>query len=455
VSGATSAKGRVLVVDDDPALVQTLAEGLHDRGYDAVGVASSSEAVARLAESFDALVTDLRMPGVDGLGLLAVSRRDAPERPVIVMTAHGAVDSAIESIRRGAYHYLTKPFKVEELGLFVDRAVEEARLRRETRTLRRTVKETFSLDQVIGGSAGMRDVCDMVRRICDARVPVLVLGETGTGKGLIARALHGQSDRSERPFVTVSCAALPENLLESELFGHVRGAFTGASSDKRGLLEEAEGGTVFLDEIAELPLPLQAKLLDVLERRVIRAVGSNRERPIDVGIVAATHRNLGAQAAAGRFRQDLLFRLDVVSIDLPPLRQRRGDIPLLAPQFLERARARYPRAIATTLGADALDALVAYAWPGNVRELENVMDRVALLGTRSEVSVDDLPPSVRSRSTGGAAITAFSGPIVPLVEVERRYAAWALEQMEGRKLATADKLDIDRKTLAKLLGDPG
>jgi two-component system response regulator HydG len=443
-------KGRVLVVDDDPALVQTLADGLADLGYDAEGASSGNEAARRTGESFDALVTDLRMPGVDGLGLLALSRRDAPERPVIVMTAHGAVDSAIESIRRGAYHYLTKPFKVEELGLFVEKAIDEARLRRETRALRRTVKEAFSLDNVIGASGGMRDVCELVRRVCDAQVHVLVLGETGTGKGLVARALHGHGDRADRPFVTVSCAALPENLLESELFGHTRGAFTGASADRRGLLEEAEGGTVFLDEIGEVPLALQAKLLDVIERRVIRPVGSNRERPIDVRFVAATHRNLAAQVAAGQFRQDLLFRLDVVSIDIPPLRQRKADIPLLAARFLERARAKHPRVVAATFHKDAIDALTSYSWPGNVRELENMVDRVALLGTSAEITPADLPPSVASRSAPGAA---FSGPIVPLVEVERRYAAWALEQMEGRKLATAEKLDVDRKTLAKLLGD--
>ncbi|MGH7437173.1 MAG: sigma-54-dependent transcriptional regulator [Polyangiaceae bacterium] len=450
----TASKRRVLVVDDDPELARTLAEGLEDLGYEAVAVPSSAEANGRLAEPFDALVTDLRMPGLDGLGLLAASRRVAPERPVIVMTAHGAVDSAIESIRRGAYHYLTKPFKVEELGLFVDRAVDEARLRREAQVLRRTVRESFSFDRVIGSTGGLREVCDLVRRICDAQVPVLVLGETGSGKGVIARALHAHGGRSEKPFVTVSCAAIPENLLESELFGHARGAFTGASTDRRGLLEEADGGTVFLDEIGELPLTLQAKLLDFVERRVVRPVGSNRERAIDTGIIAATHRNLGAQVAVGQFRQDLLFRLDVVSIELPPLRQRKADIPLLAAWFLERARAKHPRAVALKLGKGALDALSTYSWPGNVRELENMMDRVALLGSTSEVTVVDLPASVsESRAASGVEGIAFSGPVRTLVEIERRYAAWALDQMEGRKLATAEKLDVDRKTLAKLLGD--
>jgi two-component system response regulator HydG len=450
----TTSRARVLVVDDDSALVETLAEGLGDLGYEAVGVASSGEAARRMAEPFDAMVTDLRMPGVDGLDLLAASRRDAPERPVIVMTAHGAVDSAIESIRRGAYHYLTKPFKVEELGLFVRRALDEARLRREARTLRRAVRQGHSLDNVIGGAGGLREVCEMVRLVSDAQVPVLVLGETGTGKGVIARALHGQGDRADRPFVTVSCAALPENLLESELFGHTRGAFTGATSERRGLFEEADGGTLFLDEVGEVPPALQAKLLDVIERRVIRPIGANRERAIDVRLIAATHRNLAAQVAAGLFRQDLLFRIDVVSIELPPLRRRRTDIPALASAFLERARSKHPRTVVERLGKEALETLVAYDWPGNVRELENTMDRVVLLGQSAEIAVSDLPASVTSRSQQPASGAAFSGPVLPLVEIERRYASWALDQMDGRKLATAEKLDVDRKTLAKLLGDP-
>ncbi len=441
---------RVLVVDDDPALVQTLADGLLELGYDAVGIASAPEAVARMGEPFDVLVTDLRMPGVDGMGMLAASRRTAAERPVILMTAYGAVDSAIEAIRRGAYHYLTKPFKVEELGLFIERATGEAKLRREARALRRTVKEAFSLENVIGSSAGMRDVCSLVRRVCDADVPVLILGETGTGKGVIARALHAEGRRAEHAFVTLSCAALPESLLESELFGHVKGAFTGASVDRRGLLEEAEGGTVFLDEIGEMPLALQAKLLDVLERRVIRPVGSNKERAIDVRVVAATHRDLVAQVKAGHFRQDLLFRLDVVSTEVPPLRQRREDIAELSAYFLERARAKHSRSVATKVGKAALDVLLAYAWPGNVRELEHVIERAVLLGASSEVEVADLPSALLAPRV---PVTEFSGPVVPLAEIERRYAAWALEQMEGRKMATAEKLDVDRKTLVKLLGD--
>jgi two-component system response regulator HydG len=442
----------VLIVDDDPALAQTVTDGLADIGYDAVAVSSSAEAARRMDEPFDAVVTDLRMPEVDGMELLALSRRTAPERPVILMTAYGAVDTAVAAIRRGAYHYVTKPFKVEELGLFVGRALDESRLRRETRALRRAVKETLSLDNVIGSTASMRDVFTLVRRVCDADVPVLVLGETGTGKGLIARALHAEGARAERPFVTVNCASLPETLLESELFGHAKGAFTGATGDRRGLIEEAAGGTLFLDEIGEIPMAMQAKLLDVLERRVVRAVGTNKERAVDVRIVAATHRDLGARVQAGHFREDLLFRLDVVSVDIPPLRQRRDDIPALAAHFMGRSRAKHPRSPVERLGKEALEAMTAYSWPGNVRELEHVLERAVLLGTSAEVGPGELPRALLSPQPKGAE---FSGPVVTLEEVERRYAAWALDQMEGRKMATAEKLDIDRKTLARLLGGTG
>jgi two-component system response regulator HydG len=448
----SNSRPRILLVDDDLALVETLTDGLLDLGYDAVGVASSGDAVKRMSEPFDAVVTDLRMPGVDGMGMLAASRRAAPDRPVILMTAYSAVDTAIESIRQGAYHYLTKPFKVDELALFLGRALGEARLRRETRALRKTVREGLSLDNVMGSSAGMRDVCNLVRRVADADVPVLILGETGTGKGLIARAIHAEGRRAEHAFVTVSCAALPENLLESELFGHAKGAFTGATVDRRGLLEEAEGGTVFLDEIGEMPIALQTKLLDVLERGVIRPVGSNKERAIDVRIVAATHRDLEARVKSGQFREDLLFRLDVVTTEIPPLRHRTGDIPELAMHFLELARRKNPKSPVVRPGKDALDAMVSYSWPGNVRELEHVIERAVLLGSSPEVGVTDLPRALTTRGTSKAP--EFAGPVVPLADIERRYAAWALEQMGGRKMATAEKLDVDRKTLARLLGDP-
>jgi two-component system response regulator HydG len=298
----------------------------------------------------------------------------------------------------------------------------------------------------------LREVATLVSRVAEADVPVLVLGETGTGKGLVVRALHFEGGRGRAPLVTVNCAALPEPLLESELFGHVRGAFTGASASRRGLIEEASAGTLFLDEIGDLALPLQAKLLHVLEQGLVRAVGSNREVPVDVRFIAATHRDLRALAAAGRFREDLLFRLDVVTIEVPPLRQRAGDLPELVAHFLDEALARHPRAVVRRFTPAAMDKLAAYAWPGNVRELEHLIQRAVLLVQTPDIDVSDLPPSM-------VAVTsrpfAFSGPVVELEEVDRRYAEWALEQLGGKRMLTAEKLDIDRKTLSRLLGAGG
>jgi two-component system, NtrC family, response regulator HydG len=449
VSAPGPVRPRVLVVDDDHALVDALTEGLADAGYEAIGMTSSLDAgLALQKDPFDALVTDLRMPGRDGMQLLALSRRLAPERAVVVMTAFSAVDTAIESIRQGAYHYLTKPFKVEELALFLGRALEEARLRREHKTLRRALREGSSLENVVGRSGGMREVCALVSRIADACVPVLVLGETGSGKGLIARALHNEGPRASGPFVSVNCAALPEQLLESELFGHVKGAFTGATSTRRGLLEEASGGTLFLDEIGEMAIGLQAKLLHVLEGGLVRAVGANKEVEVDIRVVAATHRDLAASVAAREFREDLLFRLDVVRLELPPLRHRRDDLPALLEHFLGRARQKHPRSIVERFSPEAMDRLRDYAWPGNVRELENVVERVVLLAPGTAVLVKDLPPGLAASKPRELE---FAGPLVSLAEADRRYAAWALERLEGRRMLTAEKLGIDRKTLAKLL----
>jgi two-component system response regulator HydG len=443
-------RSRVLIVDDDAALAEALSDELTTDGFDAVHVTSSRDALRLLEQDFDAVVTDLRMPAVDGLGILARSRETAPERPVIVMTAFSAVDSAIESIRQGAYHYLTKPFKADELSLFLSRALADATLRREATQLRRELREVTPLAGVVARSAAMSEACNLVVRVAEAATPVLLLGETGTGKGMLARALHARSPRATRGFVTVNCAAVPENLLESELFGHVRGAFTGATAHRVGLLEEADGGTIFLDEIGEMPLPLQAKLLHVLERGVVRAVGSNKEKTLDVRIVAATHRDLRRRVAEGDFREDLLFRLDVITIQVPALRERRDDLPELLAQFIEAARTRHPQSPVRRASAAAFERMAAHGWPGNVRELGNVVERCVLLGSGEEITPTDLPPSI------GASVPSapqFNGEVVALQEIERRYARWALEQLGGRRLVTAEKLAIDRKTLAKLLGE--
>jgi two-component system response regulator HydG len=445
---------RVLVVDDDLALAETLADGLEERGYRAIPEGSSTSAARRLEQDdLDALVTDLRMPGLDGLGLLALSRRLDLTRPVIVTTAFSDVASAVESIRQGAYHYLTKPFKVDELALFLQRALEEARLRSEAVLLRRALRDRFSLKNLVGESKPVRALFDLVERVADAEVPVLLSGETGTGKGLVARALHALSRRSAGPFVTVNCAALPENLLESELFGHVKGAFTGAVSQRAGLFEEAQGGTLFLDEIGEIDFGLQAKLLDVLESGQVRAVGANKQRAVDVRVIAASNRNLREMATEHRFREDLLFRLDVVRLDLPALRDRRDDIPMLVAHFLKAAKGRHPRSPVERFSPEAYARLAEHTWPGNVRELENLVERVVLLGRGAEVQSGEL--RLDEKPETDESHVEFRGPILPLRQIQRRYANWALRQEGGRRLATAESLGVDRKTLAKLLDVTG
>lgn len=440
---------RVLVVDDQLAMAETIADGLVDRGFDAFALASSRDAGAMLADDdIDALVTDMRMPAVDGMGLLARSKKHMPDRPVIIMTAYGAIDSAVESIRQGAYHYLTKPFSIDELALFLSRALDDRRLRRETTALRRALGERFSPHSILAKSPAMQELLSLVERLIDSDASVLIVGETGTGKGLIARTLHAQGRRAASPFVTVNCAAIPESLLESELLGHVRGAFTGATANRRGMIEEAQGGVLFLDEVGEIPLAVQAKLLDVLERRRVRAVGANQETEVDMRVIAATHRDLHERVRAGAFREDLLYRLDVVTLEVPPLRHRREDIPELAEQFLLESRQRHALSRVERFSREVLDGFAEYPWPGNVRELRHVVERAVVLGSGTEIVRADLPPNFFEREPRAAR---FSGPILPMREMQRLYAGWALEQLGGRRMLAAEKLDIDPKTLAKWL----
>jgi two-component system response regulator HydG len=443
---------RILVVDDQVEMAEMLAEGLCDQGFDAIACASSTDAARRLeTEPFDALLTDLRMPKVDGLGLLAISRKSAPERPVIVMTAYGAIETAVDAIRQGACHYLTKPFAVSELVLFVTRALDDASVRREARSLRATLREKTGFGSLVAASASMQEVLDIASRLADASTPVLIVGETGTGKTALARAIHASGSRAAKPFVSVNCAALPEPLLESELFGHVRGAFTGATSSRAGLFEEAQDGTLLLDEIGEMSPALQAKLLHVLESGRVRAVGASKERPVDVRVLAATHRDLRERVQAGAFREDLMYRLDVVTIEIPALRHRRDDLPILVERFLAEAKAKHEKSPVERLTPDAMTTLLDYSWPGNVRELAHVIERVVLLGRASQVSADDLPPNVANAPPPGLP-EALAGGVVPIREVQRRYASWALDRFGGQKGRTAEALGVDGKTLAKWLG---
>jgi two-component system response regulator HydG len=447
-------KPRVLVVDDNLEMARTLAEGLCDHGFEAQAVGSGAAAADHLkSDHVDALVTDLRMPKIDGLDLLSLSRSLAPERPVIVMTAFSAIDTAVESIRQGAYHYLTKPFKAEELVLFLKRALDETQVRREAAALKKTLHDRFSTERILGNSAAMRNVREIVTRVARVPVPVLILGETGTGKSLVAQAIHAESQRASRPLVVVNCAALPESLLESELFGYVKGAFTGAAADRPGLFREADGGTLFLDEIGEMAPGLQAKLLHVIEQGTIRPVGSTKEEQVDVRILAATHRNLRDAVKAGGFREDLLYRLDVISISMPALRERHEDLPELIAFFLKQARAKYPGALPETLSRETLDCLLDYDWPGNLRELAHVLEKVVLLGRSAVVVPEDVPESIRHPER--QAVSEFQGEILPIRDLQRRYATWALAQLGGHKGKAAEKLGIDAKTLWKWLNESG
>jgi two-component system response regulator HydG len=442
----------VLVVDDQIDMAEMVADGLDPKLVRATAVGSGKTALERLrTERVDVIVTDLRMPDVDGLALLAASQRQDPQRPVIVMTAYGAIDTAIESIRRGAFHYVTKPFKADELALFVARAIEQTALRREAAQLRKIVSEQGGSAAFVTQSRAMRDVIEVGRRVAASKTPVLILGETGTGKSRLARDLHAMSPRASGPFVSINCAAIPEALLESELFGHVKGAFTGATQAREGLFAAAHGGTLFLDEIGELALSLQGKLLHVIESSTVRMVGSTKEQTVDVRLIAATHRALREQVRAGAFREDLLYRLDVVSLELPPLRHRRDDLPALIEQLLADARQRHPQATVKRISPKALKRMLDHSWPGNVRELAHVLERGVLLGVGEAIEESDLPASILSPPTRDAL--RFDGDVVSLREMNRRYAAWALDQTGGQRMRTAERLGVEPKTLAKLLSE--
>jgi two-component system response regulator HydG len=365
------------------------------------------------------------------------------------MTAYGDVESAVDSIRQGAYHYLLKPFKLDEIVLFLERAVDEQRVRSEARELRAALAERFSLGSIVGKSAAMQAVYEVIERVKNANAPVLIVGETGTGKGLVARAIHTESERSGRAFVSINCASLPEALLESELFGHAKGAFTGAVGSS-GLFVAADGGTLLLDEIGEMAPSLQAKLLHVLESGTVRAIGATKERDVDVRIVAATHRDLRELVRVERFREDLFYRLDVITVELPALRHRREDIPILVDHLFAKSKAKNAASRVESWSTAAIGALMDHAWPGNVRELAHVIERMVLLCRSSQIEPADLP----GLSTRPPRLPpVFDGAIVPIREVERRYAVWALEQMAGNKTRTAERLDIDVKTLAKWLSE--
>jgi two-component system response regulator AtoC len=448
---------KILVIDDDRGLRRSLSMILEDAGYRVVQAGDGAEGLKRAASEKPAMILcDVRMPEMDGLEFLCRYRESGGQALVLVMTAYGSSDLAVEAMKKGAYDYIPKPFGADEVVLTVRKAEERENLRREVGRLRNEVRADRKFGDLVARSSAMLEALEVATKVAPHDSPVLLSGQSGTGKELVARLVHRESRRAEGPFVPVNCGAIPENLLESEFFGHVKGAFTGADRDRVGLFETARGGTLFLDEVGELPTSLQVKLLRVLQDREVRAVGSDQSLPVDVRIVAATNRDLEEAVADGSFRQDLYYRLAVVPIHLPALLRRAEEIPELARFFLERHRDRMGIEI-EGISPEAMQVLLSYPWPGNVRELENVLERALVLTEGPKVSIQDLPTQVRHPSPVG--VTATDGDDLSvkrrLAELERQLIARALERTSGNKTQAAELLELSPRALRYKIQDYG
>jgi len=441
---------RVLIVDNEAAHAQAVSESLERVGYDCTVATSGPQGLKRIDdESFDIIITDLVMNEVDGLAILAHAKEVLPDAEVILVTGHGTVPSAVSAMQQGAFNYLLKPLDLGQLRAVTEKASESLRLRQQNAELNRRLDERFGFEGVIGNSRQMHDVIDRLKRIAPTDASVLIQGATGTGKELVAQAIHQNSPRKNKPFVALNCAALSENILESELFGHVRGAFTDASSDRVGKFEYANGGTLFLDEVGDMPLATQIKLLRVLESSEITRVGSNETIPVNVRILSATNRNLEESIAAGTFRSDLYHRLKVVTIDLPRLADRAQDIPLLIEHFIKQFTKRHHKQV-DSMTAAARRRLLAYDWPGNVRQLKNVIESMVVVDYDGVLDVDDLPselaaPSDAVEEPRGNNLASLVGK--PLSELERLFIAETLQQTGGNREAAAEMLGIGQRTL--------
>ncbi|MCU0670182.1 MAG: sigma-54 dependent transcriptional regulator [Myxococcota bacterium] len=438
---------RLLIIDDDDALRESLALVLGAEGFEVAVAAHADEALARLEDASPEIVLcDLRMPGTDGLTLLPELARRRPDATLILMSAYGTEELAIEAMRRGAYDYLAKPFQPSEVLLAIRKAQERERLRRQTALLARDVERAVGDRPIVAASPGMIEVLELIERAAEYKATVLLTGESGTGKEVLARAIHAQSPRRDEAFVAINCGAIPEALLESELFGHARGAFTGADRSRRGLFLEADGGTVFLDEIGEMPLPLQVKLLRVLQEEEVRPLGESKPRQVDVRIIAATARALESEVASGGFREDLFYRLNVLRVEVPPLRDRREDIPLLVDHFLAQTRDAIGKPV-RGIDDDALARLVGYRWPGNVRELENVIERAVILARGDQIGLAELPSNVvhaESRAdVAGGDLSLRRARHAAEAEVIRR----ALRETDGNRTHAARLLGISHRAL--------
>ena len=450
------AKERILVVDDEEDMLENCSRILDRLGYEPLLESDGGKGVVRFEQEHPMVtLTDLRMPGMDGLEVLRTIRRIDPDALVILFTAFATVETAVEAVKEGAFDYIPKPFSADQLQLVIERALTPRRLLEENRRLREQLTETYRFENIVGRSRPMAQVFDLIKKVAASEANILVVGESGTGKELIARCIHANSHRAARAFVPVDCASLPEHLLESELFGHEKGAFTGAIATRRGLFEEANGGTSFLDEVGDIPLPLQAKLLRVLQERQVRRVGGNRFIDVDVRVISATHQNLAEMVQQGRFREDLYYRLNVISLPLPPLRDRPGDIPLLAYHFLRKYAAQSGKEI-KGISPETLELLEAYPWAGNVRELQNVMERAVVLAEAEMVAPAELPANLRLPQKVPAAMVADHLSLKKAkrqwVEAfEREYLSALLKKHQGNISQAAKTAGVDRKTIHRLI----
>lgn len=443
--------GRILIVDDDRAMCQLLIDLLRDDGYTAEVAYDGESALDKYhAAPFDLTVTDLMMPKMRGIELVQRLREIDSGALVLLITAFGTIESAVEAMRAGAFHYVTKPFHNDEILIQVKRALDQKKLRDELKRLRTEVRARDRFQNIIGRSLAMQRVLETVAQVSDLPANILIEGESGTGKELVARAIHSSSSRANGPFIPVNCAAIPETLLESELFGYVRGAFTDARRDRPGLFHEAAGGMLFLDEISEIPLNLQSKLLRVLEDKEVRPLGANQSEKIDARVLSASNRNLDGLVRAGKFRQDLFYRLNVIRIELPALRQRNDDIPLLVKHFIDKFALGVERAV-QGIREDALAALKSYEWPGNIRELEHTIERAVLLGKENLIGVEDLPVHLVARGESAVVLSQALDSRLTLHELERQYIGKVLAATNGNKTEAARILGVDRTTLYRKL----
>ncbi len=441
-------KKRILVVDDDESLRWVTQAQLQQSGYDVAAAPDGKAALNAIHQAPpDLVITDLKMPGMSGLDLLRKIREDYPEIVVIMVTAFGTVENAVEAMKAGAYDYITKPVNMDELRLIVNRGLEHLDLQEEVRLLRSSLDQKYGFENILGRSKSLLYVLDMASRAAQATSTVLIRGETGTGKELLAKAIHFNSRRKDRPFVTINCGAIPKDLLESELFGHVKGSFTGALANKRGKVELADGGSLFLDEIGELPLELQVKLLRLIQQGEIEKLGVTGTTKVDVRIIVATHRNLQAMVEDGAFREDLYYRLAVIPLELPPLRERSDDIPELVQHFFVKAKDQQGRPN-LVFPPRLLPYFSGYTWPGNVRELENIIERIVVLARGDEITLNDLPDFLRRERPAVEALHLDLPPDgISLEAVERELITRALEKFNGNQTHAAQYLDISRKTL--------